>query len=872
MTRRTLPALAVILALAGIWWLIPRNHQAATAGGNAPRQAHPPTEEGIQNLEAPAPGPDPGTGTRGVAEVASVGTRRADLAVTAKAGQGTFRVHGSVVGLDAIDAEDCEPRILCQRRWFGAFRTDSTAEVHADGTWEAEELAAGTDWRFVLTGEPIVPSAVTLAAPRAGESHEIQHVAVRGNQVWFVVIDADSDEELPGAEVTAFWSVDGERLQYRERTGENGYVRMDSIPTGSIEAIGQFDGYAPMHVGPVWIPQEPPHSNPIYLSRAASVRGTCLYLGQPLPDFQITFWRAALQSAAVSQDFRNRADGSFELELPLGKVRLSAAAPGLPPSEPIALEVPESGLEDVVLEIGRALTGRGRVVDARTGEALSEAQITLYQVDQNSPVQPVGPAMRVRADGTFEFDRFRAGANLLEFTAPGYSTLRHEVDLSPEGEAQVGDVALYPSQDLAIVVRSAVLDVTGIEVELLGTKNRPGLYPSPSGEVVVPDWNAGRSKMRLWDGDKLFLEQNIYLRPGQPWRVEVDLPARTLIVHVQDPDPIPAGYELVARFPSRGGFDVNRRALIPPDGEVRIDGVASGSVELWVYDPSGSRLTQRMAEVSESGSEVWLPLAETVYPLRVVDSDGEPVPECSVTLTAPGFAGGQMEFTDTDGRCSFRGMSPGTYTLRMECAARGATPPMDFQLTDEPGVRTLVFNPTASVYLRLLEGTEPAAGLLCLLMDLSRSAYVANRRSSATGEVRFEGISDGKYIARVDDAKFFPSELVVAATANPQLQTMQVRRRASLVLLVTSPSSGLPIPDLAIDLSVHGLEGNLATWVANHVVSAPPQGLRTDASGHLALEDVPSGEWSWSAQLPDGTALSGSFVLPPEKTTRVVVP
>lgn len=204
-------------------------------------------------------------------------------------------------------------------------------------------------------------------------------------------------------------------------TREDGSYELTVDQPGPAQvAVVSLDGRTRYPARDVQIPDAESHVLDVDLP-AALVRGTVVDAeGRPLEATLMLTPKGGRTGAFA----RSGADGRFELGVDPGEWTLTAREPGYS-ATPLALTVPEAGLEDVrvVLAPGRAL--RGRVVDA-TGRGLAGAMITVQAAGPVAPAES-GP------DGRFELTSVPdAAVSVAAASATGAFALRTGVRAGDE--------------------------------------------------------------------------------------------------------------------------------------------------------------------------------------------------------------------------------------------------------------------------------------------------------------------------------------------------------------------------------------------------------------------------------------------------------
>jgi hypothetical protein len=163
-----------------------------------------------------------------------------------------------------------------------------------DGEWGPLRVPLGRGSRFEarLEGVPIPPQVVALGVPRPGEHRRIDF---RGEkeacELWLWPID-ERGEPILAAHVTAWWrqpTVASGPNVVHGGTRPDGVIYLGSFPAGSVEYRVSAPGFATSE-GYVDVPSDTGIEVTLY--PGGSLRGRCLYAGEPVRDFQVQYRRA----------------------------------------------------------------------------------------------------------------------------------------------------------------------------------------------------------------------------------------------------------------------------------------------------------------------------------------------------------------------------------------------------------------------------------------------------------------------------------------------------------------------------------------------------------------------------------------------------
>jgi hypothetical protein len=196
-------------------------------------------------------------------------------------------------------------------------------------------------YRVRLEGSPLIPVQWFFDPPSAGARLRQDLSAELGLELSFRVRD-EAGEVIPTAMVHVQWqdALDPALWNFVERTKSQGeQIDTWSVPaSGSVRFSAQAPGYVPFHSEPVASNYYHENRKEIVLKKAGTLRGKCLYRGNPVRDFEVIVLPGEAFAQPTSTSFFDREDGSFELDtIPLGNFWVTATS-GLPAvCEPVSL-------------------------------------------------------------------------------------------------------------------------------------------------------------------------------------------------------------------------------------------------------------------------------------------------------------------------------------------------------------------------------------------------------------------------------------------------------------------------------------------------------------------------------------------------------
>jgi hypothetical protein len=763
-----------------------------------------------------------------------------------------------------------ERRITIAAQSRNLWRTLHTIRSVENGPWGPVRLplVAAERYRVRLEGSPIIPVERLFEPPAAGARLRHDLVTEIGAYVLFRVAD-EEDRVIPTAVVRVEWQepANPEHWNFLERS-KNRFDQIDvwSLPPGSMK----FTAFAPGYVPYVHDPIRTSFCEDLYfaitLPAAGRLRGKCLYRGEPVRDFEVVVSLSAAQNTSKSTTFFDREDGTFELDsVPNGSFTISASSFFTPACEPVAMHCAPGEIVEVTLELLDGIPGRGRVVDLATGMPLEDASIQMFVKGGIGPIARWGLPLPVRSDGSFEFRGFLPGKNFARALAPGYSNLVVVRDSGAESILEWGDIALTPAQDFTIELVPPER-AEGALVLAKGATTLPGRTFS-DGSVVYRGVSAGTYGVTISEADETDTFVEMRLTPGSDWtlRVPVAGPNHLSVGVVSEAGNAMAQVSrLEASYESSQGFRTIRSKFTDARDVVEFEGIDAPFVTVQAFD-ANERATTAAGSFRDGILHLELRLGGRPFLLRVVDADGEPVSDVRVILSDPGAPG--MTFfgsTDASGECSIHGVPTRDIVADLQ-HARGS----HFGIPVDASSRSveLILDPRAKLELRFLDGELPLAGVICDVVDPSGAPFGPGRSTSDDqGRATIASLGADTYRVRATRADCWPVDFEAEARVEGGPRTIQMRRLGELEIQVFA-SSGLPVPDLPVELVSLELETDVAAWIAAGRVRG--EGLITDPRGRIRLERLPRGSYRWRIVRPSTEPLEGSLRVEPEEQAPV---
>lgn len=261
----------------------------------------------------------------------------------------------------------------------------------------------------------------------------------RGHTIRGKVI-APNRNAVPNARVEVYNYDQGNTSRGFAVTDAGGAFRIEDLVSGEYMLTASAAGFSLERMNRVAVDGEPLE---IQLAQQGCAQGRVIdaISKQPLSSFNCavrlvnpgtTIYGRPIQQA----DFRNAKDGAFELcGLEPGTYVVQASAPEYAPTYSGTFKIDQGmTVGDVLVEISRGGTLRGRVVDATTGEPVSNAEIGTFDNGyiKNPFTDLLGGMMprnttqalaRTDKDGRFELSMLTPETYQLEISHHGHTTL-----------------------------------------------------------------------------------------------------------------------------------------------------------------------------------------------------------------------------------------------------------------------------------------------------------------------------------------------------------------------------------------------------------------------------------------------------------------
>lgn len=649
------------------------------------------------------------------------------------------------------------------------------------------------------------------------------------------------------------------------RSTEDGRFRVEGVDAGQATIHAVASGHA-ASTGTVvdLAPGQTVENVEIVLADGARLTGRVLGgEGEPRPGARVL----ARQGRGVGGSGMTDAEGRFWLDgVALGRGTVDVTDPDLGRmSREIEIVAGENRTE---LRFSAAGEVAGRVLSP-SGVPLAGAAVELRQV---GGAQMGWRRSATGGDGAFRFSALADGLYELAASAEGHASARLPEPIRVAG-APLEGIELRLSD--GGVVRGRVLGVEIAEmseVSVRATAATPGLSRS-----AALDYKGNFRLDHLEPG--AWVVSARHEADGRTGERSVDVPADGAETEIEIE--LPRGFRLSGRV-TRGGRPLNdvvvslrarerRRsswASTDVEGGFAFSGLVAGPYDLYVRRAS-TTLHEREV-ILDGDRELTIDLAATALRGQVIDAgDRRPLADAQASLTSAATAatgagmGRSSARSDGGGRFAFENLSPGSYRLRVDREGYEAVE-RPIELGEEPG-ETLILELAATEGV-VLEVRSASGGV-------PGTVQVALR--GADGRLVATGMTDPDDRGRV--------RLSTAPRGSWELLA-QADESALARVPVTSPGGPYPVvlpPGGALDVEVPGLAADDA-WVVLRVVDEQGRPfealsgmqLRTEwrlARGRARLVGLAPGRWLLSAQLPDGSPVSGTATVVGGQLTRVTL-
>jgi protocatechuate 3,4-dioxygenase beta subunit len=753
----------------------------------------------------------------------------------------------------------------------------SQVPVEADGEYGPVSLPVVPVARYVfeLLGPRLATTSRIVERPDAGQTVRVDFEAARGITLHVRVVSIEG-EPIARARATVSWYGEGDRGEQNEAyTDAEGRAEVAGCALGTVWVQAYADGWQHGVVGPLAVADAPAEPVELRLKRAGTLEGRCTHGGEPVRDFEVTYWLDEV-SASTTATFNDRADGTFSIEdAPLGRISVFASSPEYAQSATQYVDVASGATARVEIELPAPIAARGRVVDARDGAPIADANVQSWTHDKGWLIRPRGLPVRTAPDGTFELAGIAPGDTWIRVSAVGHALCSVRAFGRPDEVCELGTIALQRTQRLTVrLVSKLGAAFEDFRLRLDGVDPVPLTSFTSDGVAWVDGVGPGAWRYQLRFPDDSLSMGWLDLPAGRDW--ELSLPVdgnRSLAVEVVPApgDDLASGLTVQSNLTTPAGIDVAHYQPLDAGGRVVLDELIGDRAVLTVLDPAWSTLRVVPVELGVDDATVRIELSGDALDLRIVDRGKRPIEGADVTVYQRSRVRGWFAETssDADGLCRFRGVDlPGLY-VNASHPDHGALAGFDLPTPEERGdVIEIVLDGSSRLRIRALDGEVPQSNLAVEFFEGGGEHGIGQATTDVEGKAGMDAIAAGEYVVRVASPGYWPSEQRVEAKRDGPCVPIQVRALGSVEIEVVSSSTGLHVSGARVEIESREFGARVAQWAADGLVTASSAALATDDRGMLRIEGLPHGSYAWLVEGGD-TPYGGTFDVAPRTLTRV---
>lgn len=740
----------------------------------------------------------------------------------------------------------------------------SAGRVRDDLSWGPISVPAvdcdGLEVR--LLGKGVVTDSVDIGPPIPNASGFVVLTARAGRSIDVYVHDSGGFPVM-GADVGVQWEVQSGVISSWKTSNEQGIAGIDGVPTGAIRLTVKKEGFVPQKLVPFPAAELIAEPIDIELAPALSIHGKVVHGSEPVKDFDVIWWNSSLQDGAGGQTerFTDREDGGFELSgVSAGAVFLLATSDELPRSPTVQVEMSAGEEQEVVLELPDALRVRGQVIDAATGDPVSDAVVQLYANQGRNYISAWGGQVTVDPDGHFDLTGFAEGQNRYTIEAPGYARLLGDTWAKAPGPIDLGVVPLFAEKGLTVVLTGELPeDLSGYSASVVASRYYDPRPFSADGTAYFEGMGPGSWVVHVTMPDGSQVVDDVELAPGRDWIVEVPVqngPGLDVVVEPDGPGSLPEGL-VVTAFLWMGDHFRGRTAPVDDSGHAHLAGVPPGKLVVSVGKAEEEATASSVVEQTPGGATVHVRLSGRSKTFEVLDPLGQPVHGAEVHLY---FLDGAVHwydygYTDEQGLRTVGGLPDERFFAGIIHPDHGKCFDIPVDLAKAADPMVLQFTRTSELRARLVENGQPRPGVQVRILGGHATYIVGWFPSDAEGIVQVRDLAPGVYDLTVMHPGYWHERIPVSVNADGEVVDAEIHRLTSLTVRAHTVG-GSAVSGLAVELE-HAELGSVAGWIDDGLVEAPAGGLMTDANGLLKLGDVPRGKYAWHATLADGTVIEG---------------
>lgn len=755
------------------------------------------------------------------------------------------------------------------------WRTLGRASVNEQGAFGPVVVPrqADAELKLRLEGPGVLPFERVIPFPPTGSTTSIELEAHPALEVPVRVID-DGGAAVYMADVRAWWTEDGAWIQSHTRTDKDGMALL-SIRPGEILVQCQRPGYADLMLPPQVIEARPSDPLVVRMDRAGRFRGRVVRGGEPVATFLLRYWSIDGPGSG-SQLEQDRADGAFLVEgAPLGELKVHVYQDGWPPSARYAIRMTPGVEEELLIEMPPRHAGRGELVDASTGKALSQGTIRTWVMDGTRLFEPTGNEAFVAEDGRFEISSLGPGPNMLVIDVPGYAQVKRMVQVDGETPVEMGRIGLVREGDLTVRLHAPPgVDPTRCRVRIGGTNADEAQYFDAGGLARFPGLASGRVQATVTLPDGVRVREAAIFPGGSSGVLDVVVES----AEESGLEVIVEGLEGTEGRPfihsaTQLGPDQRRERIVDLEaGRARVSGPFGEAVWIDVYDGTSILMARHLTHADLASGRVVLQLENERSLVRVSDRGGDPLQSAEVAITVvPDSGWGAFGTTDRSGHVELA-LPPGrTWLAQVRLADGGGVADLEVpRRRSGEDVIDLVLDLPARLTLRYMDRGEPLQGVRGFLFGPSGIRSLAVQGSDLEGRAPTGPIGVGSYHLEVTEQGLWPIFEPLEVRSGVHERTIDLRRLGGLAIRANLPG-GIAVPGVAAALRSVDFEVDVADWIAAGKLPAPAGGLVTDERGELRIGGLPNGAYRYTLVAPDGRVASGEVDVPPHAEGRAVV-
>jgi len=726
---------------------------------------------------------------------------------------------------------------------------------------------------FELDGGGI-PQHVEIDAPQPGAHVEVEFRLANGCRFPVRVTDS-AGSPLEDAKVQWAWNRD-QRWQYATRQSDAaGVAVLEHSPLGVVWLVVNRTGFVQYRRN-LEVSGDFEGTFDVALSPGASLTGVVRSAGKPVTEFTIMHRPASTATGTRIVDFDDRKDGTFSLEgVPLEETVVFAVSPDRPRSKGQIIDLRNAETKPLEFDLSPGAAARGLVRDARSSEPIAGAEVQVWTSDVDTRMRPFGPLARSDDQGRFRVEGLALGEpSSVEVRHPGRATAWIRRRAEQIDELDLGLITLEEPASIQVELKlSPGLDPGSWFVELTDTPEVEAQKFSPAGLVRFDGIDPGGYFVNVWSADAISFSETCVARAGEVANVVLDLmQGRTLDVEiVWDSDsPVLTDRSVAVQSFDRGYTSPSVQfAPAPATGLVRFSSVTGDRVRISVNDHLGTCLGSIIPTLEDLRSgRVVVRIGGPPRVVRVVNGQGTSVSGVQTSLRSTNSGWFAWRNTDSDGRASFGALSEEVYDVALLVPPRGGG--VVRRVAFSEGVGEVVFEPTAQLSIRLLDGEEPLTGVSVGIRDgFGLDMHFGFVTTDVEGRTEYEGCLQQAFKCQVQQSGLWPTDFLAEATTSGTETTAQVRRLGSVVL--HAKRGGLALAGVVLRVESEEFATSVDPWIADGRVSVSDTRGATDDQGRLRLDGLPRGTYRWSITLDEGATIGGRFDVEPHRRVDVDV-